>query len=133
MADRRRRHPGDRLRPARTMSAVRYTTPAVAAIVGLGIGILYGQIHAGAVLCLGTWGIAGLVFGAATTHWKLSAASGALFGFAVSLFFLIGGYQGAKPIYDPLPFFVVLSLFGAVSGAALGAVGWLARTRVLRR
>lgn len=111
---------------------MRYALMALAALVGVAIGTLYGQMRAGAVVCLGTWGIAGLVFGAATTHWKVSAVSGAMFGFAVSLFFLIGGYQGAKPIYDPLPFFVLLSLFGAVSGAALGAVGWLARTRVLR-
>lgn len=103
------------------------------AIVGFVIGTLYGQGHAGPVLSLATWGIAGLVFGAASARWKLSAAAGAMFGFTVSLFFLIAGYQGEKPIYSPLPFFVLLSVFGAVCGAALGALGWLARRRVLRR
>ena len=103
------------------------------AVVGLVVGGWYGQGHAGPVLSLGTWGIAGLVFGAASTRWKLSTAAGAVFGFTVSLFFLVAGYQGEKPIYSPLPFFVLLSVSGAACGAALGALGWLARRQLLHR
>ena len=117
-----------------TIDAVRFALlVGASAVVGLAIGTLYGQSHAGPVLSLGTWGIAGLVFGAASARWKLSTAAGAVFGFTVSLFFLVAGYQGAKPIYSPLPFFVLLSVFGAACGAVLGALGWLVRKRVLRR
>jgi len=101
-------------------------------VVELVIGFVYGHSHAGPVASLGTWGLAGLVLGAATTRWKPSMAAAALFGFTVSLFFLIAGYQGAKPIYNALPFFVLLGLFGAACGAVLGALGWLARTHVIR-
>ena len=104
-----------------------------AAAAGVVIGFVYGQGHAGPVVSLATWGIAALAFGAGTSRWKPSLAAGAVFGFTVSLFFLIGGYQGAKPIFTPLPFFVLLALFGALCGGALGAVGCLARRRLVHR
>ena len=106
---------------------------AAAAVVGVVLGYVYGHGHAGPVVSLATWGMAGFVFGAATTLWKRSIAAGAVFGFTVSLLLLIGGYEGSKPIYSPLPFFVLLGLFGAACGAGLGVLGWLVRTRVLHR
>jgi hypothetical protein len=116
------------------MQAMRSVLATCAAVVvGLGIGLIYGYNHAGAVQCLGTWGLVGLVFGAGATRWKPSVVSAAVFGFTVSLLFLVAGYQGAGPISAALPFFVLLGLFGAACGAVLGAIGWLARTRLQDR
>jgi len=101
----------------------------VAAIVGAVVGWIYGEIHAGVALCLGTWAALAIVTGAASVAWRTALVSAAIFGFAVSLAFLIAGYQGSAPITRPLPLFILLGLFGAGCGGLIGVAARLLRSR----
>jgi hypothetical protein len=101
------------------------------AIVGAAVGLIYGAIHAGLLLCLGTWAALAIVIGFTSTAWKPAAVSSATFGFAVSLGFLIAGYAGSEPITKPLTFFILLAFFGAAFGGVLGVAARFSRTRFL--
>lgn len=68
------------------------------------------------------WGLIGLMIGLASPDPKSALKFGAVYGFTLSLAFTWGGY-------DPLFFFIplLLALFGAACGAALGFLGNLMR------
>jgi len=103
-----------------------------AVAVGLGLGLVCGFYRTGAIVTLGSWGVAGIAIGAWLGHWHGGAACGALFGFTASLCFLLAGYGGAGPVTGALPFFLLLSVVGAICGAVLGGGGAMVRTRLAR-
>lgn len=102
----------------------------VATAVGLILGAICGFFKTNVILTLGPWGIAGLVIGYLVHRVRPALGAGAAFGFMASLIYLVLLYNGSKPVYMVLPFFVLLSLFGAVCGAILGLIGAFARQRL---
>ena len=56
-----------------------------------------------------------------------------MFGFVASLVYLVLGYNGSRPIYSIIPFFLLLSLFGALCGASLSFGGAFARLHLSNR
>ena len=105
----------------------------IAVVVGLLLGGICGFLKTNAVLTLAPWTAAGLLIGYFAGSIRPGVMSGALFGFAASLVYLLLGYNGSRPIYMVLPFFVLLSLFGALCGAILGVGGAFVRGRLSKR
>lgn len=110
---------------------------AVRLLVGVAAGLLLGGIcgflKTNAVLTLAPWAAAGLLIGYVAGDIRPALASGALFGFVASFVYLLLGYNGSRPIYSILPFFLLASLFGAFCGASLGVGGAFARGRLFNR
>lgn len=102
-------------------------------VVGLLLGGVCGFLKTGAVLTLAPWAAAGLLIGYAAGSIRPALAPGALFGFAASLVYLLLGYNGTHPVLSVVPFFVLLSLFGAICGGSLSAGGAFARARLVPR
>lgn len=97
-------------------------------IVGCILGFVASKVlFVGSWLTLIPWGIAGLGIGLYTISKKEALINGAIYGFVLSLVFLISGYNGTRPLMSVLPFFVLLSLFGALSGLILGLIGYFLR------
>lgn len=100
----------------------------VAFIVGVVIGAAgpyyvflgpYSLIPWGLVaVALGLWG-----------NKREALRSGAVYGFSLSFAFLVTGYNGTPSLASRFPFFVILSLFGAVLGLALSALGYFLKLR----
>jgi hypothetical protein len=55
--------------------------------------------------------------------------SGAIYGFSLSFALLVTGYHGTPSLVSRFPFFVILSLFGAVFGLAMSALGYYLKLR----
>jgi NhaP-type Na+/H+ or K+/H+ antiporter len=52
-----------------------------------------------------------------------------VYGFSLSFAFLVADYNGTPSLVSRFPFFVILSLFGAVCGLALSALGYYLKLR----
>ena len=105
----------------------------IGAVVGLVLGGVCGYLKTNALLTLAPWAAAGLLIGYAAGPVRAAPLPGALFGFIASLVYLLLGYNGSRPIYTILPFFVLASLFGAFCGASLSVGGAFARSRLTNR
>ena len=105
----------------------------IAVAVGLLLGGVCGFLKTNAILTLAPWAAAGLLIGYAAGAVRPALAPGALFGFVASLVYLLLGYNGSRPAYSILPFFVLASLFGACCGACLSVGGAFARGRFVGR
>lgn len=101
-------------------------------VVGLLLGGVCGFLKTNALLTLAPWAAAGLLIGYLAGDVRSALAPAALFGFVASLVYLLLGYNGSRPIYTILPFFVLASLFGAFCGVSLGVGGAFARGRLNR-
>lgn len=102
-------------------------------VVGLLLGGVCGFLKTNALLTLAPWAAAGLLIGYLAGDVRSALAPGALFGFVASFVYLLLGYNGSRPVYAVLPFFLLASLFGGFCGAALGLGGGWARSRLLNR
>jgi hypothetical protein len=69
-------------------------------------------------VALGTWG-----------NKREALKSGVVYGFSLSFAFLVAGYNGTPSLVSRFPFFVILSLFGAICGLALSALGYYLKLR----
>src|SRR6476660_9818120 len=69
------------------------------------------------------WGIAGLVLGYRSRPGE-SARTGMLYGFSLCFTFLVAGYNGNASLISRLPFFGMISVFGAICGLTLALVGF---------
>jgi hypothetical protein len=96
-------------------------------VVGAILGIVGSRfLFVGSWLSLIPWGIIGLAVGAISRkaeRWL----NGGLFGFFLTLAFMIAGYSGTDPVITKLPFFILLGAFGGICGIALALVGHLLR------
>ena len=95
-------------------------------IFGLVLGFVNAKIlFVGSAFSLIPWAIVGAFVGFLTNKKKDAVLSGALYGFVLSVVFIISGYNGTRPLIAVMPFFILLGLFGAVCGLVLGLVGYL--------
>jgi hypothetical protein len=78
------------------------------------------------------WGLVAVLAGISADSRRQAALDGGLYGFVLSLVFMIAGYAGEAPLAGRLPFFALLGLFGAACAAVLSLAGRLARTRIHR-
>ncbi len=74
------------------------------------------------------WGLVAVVLGMWGTK-REALKSGAVYGFSLSFAFLVAGYNGTPSLVSRVPFFAILSLFGAVCGVALAASGYYLKLR----
>ena len=105
----------------------------IGVVAGLLLGGVCGFLKTNALLTLAPWAAAGLLIGYASGDVRSALAPGALFGFVASLVYLLLGYNGSRPVYAILPFFLLASLFGAFCGTGLGVGGGFARSRFSNR
>jgi hypothetical protein len=92
----------------------------VSALVGIVCGLASNsRLLAGQWANLVVWGIAGIVLGLFASGRRVIVWAGILFGFFLSISFLILGFQGSS---DKLPAFLVLTLGLSVIGAVGGLV-----------
>jgi hypothetical protein len=98
----------------------RFARPAIAVLLGVAAGI--GGAHATAlgVWTLIPWGGVAIALGW-RSEWPNAALAGALYGFVLSVTFMIAVYTGAAPVTSKLAGFIVLGLVGAVCGGVLAA------------
>lgn len=102
----------------------------VAAIVGIILAYLATHVlFVNSALSLIPWTIAGLIIGWWTENGKQSLINGAIYGFFLSFFFMVFGYQGTQSLLTRVLPFAVLGLFGAVCGLILGIIGSFARRK----
>lgn len=98
----------------------------IALLVGSLLGFIGSKIlFVGSALSLIPWGLIGLANGMYARNKKESMFSGAVYGFFLTLIFMISGYNGQRPIFIVLPFFILLGFFGAFCGLLLGIIGFL--------
>ena len=76
---------------------------------------------------LGPWtilplGVVGLGLGYGATNRK-AALTGAVFGFAFSLTFLVAGYTGSGSVVGHLPLFTIMSALGGLCASLLAVTG----------
>jgi hypothetical protein len=102
-----------------------------AAIVGIVIGILGPRYVFSGSYSLVPWGLVALALGLWCTK-RESLIAGAVYGFCLSLAFLIAGYTGTASVLSRLPFFIVLAAFGAICGLALSVTGYFLKIRFSR-
>lgn len=92
----------------------------VSALVGIVCGLAsQSSLLAGQWLNLVVWGIAGVVLGLFANGRRVMIWAGIVYGFFLSVTFLISGFQGSP---DKLPGFLVLTLALSVIGAIGGLV-----------
>jgi hypothetical protein len=103
----------------------------VALIAGVVIGAAGPQYVFLGPLSLIPWGLVALAFGLWGTKREV-IRSGAVYGFSLSFAFLVAGYNGTPSLVSRVPFFAILSLFGAVCGLALSASGYFLKLRFAR-
>lgn len=96
----------------------------IAVPIALGLVLGWAGSHA---LFLGFWTLIPWGTGALGLGYWLGKRSallaGALYGFALSVVFLLAGYTGAAPVATRVPFFALLGLFGAACGLVLALLG----------
>ena len=102
----------------------------VPALVGIACGLASeSSLLAGQWLNLILWGIAGVVLGLFTTGRRMIVWAGIVYGFCLSVTFLISGFQGSA---DKLPAFLALTLALSVVGAAGGLASVWVGSRLRR-
>ena len=69
------------------------------------------------------WVLAGIALGYVSRRDTAAAIRGALYGFVLTMTFLIAGYAGSAPVYRRLLFFAICSVFGAICGRLATAAG----------
>jgi hypothetical protein len=74
------------------------------------------------------WGLVAVALGLWCNK-RESLIAGALYGFCLSLTFLIAGHTGTASLISRLPFFITLAAFGAVCAIALSATGYFLKLR----
>jgi hypothetical protein len=100
----------------------------VAFIVGVVIGAAGPQYMFLGAYSLIPWGLVAIAFGLWGNK-REALKNGAVYGFSLSFAFLVSGYHGTPSLVSRFPFFVILSLFGAVLGLALSALGYYLKLR----
>jgi len=106
---------------------------AGAVLLSAAAGVVLGwlSVHAifsGSAFVLIPWAIGCLLIGFVIRHVVTALVASAVFGFAVSITFLVGGYAGGGPLSAALGIFCALAGLGAVVAAAVG----LAANRMAR-
>jgi|ERR1051325_1786533 apolipoprotein N-acyltransferase len=92
----------------------------ISILAGIACGIISNQrLFSGSVLNLIFWGVVGLILGFPQKEKREKVWSGLLYGFSVTISFLISGFNGAP---NKLARFVMFSLFLSAIGAACGLV-----------
>jgi hypothetical protein len=92
----------------------------IASVIGVVLGYLGAKVlfvNSGKSLVI--WATVGLVIGYLCTTYLQAIVTGAIYGFALSFFFMVFGYNGSESLLSRLPFFALLGLFGAVCGLVL--------------
>jgi len=89
-------------------------------------GVVFGVLAArfvlvGSWVSLLPWAATGVIIGWLSV--RGAARNGAAYGFALSMAFLIAGYDGHTSVLGLLGFFTVLGLLGAACGTALAWLG----------
>ena len=99
-----------------------------AIIVGTVIGMAGPQYASLGPYSLIPWGLVAIALGLWCNK-RQSPVAGALYGFALSLSFLIAGYTGTARLVSRLPFFILIAAFGAICGIALSVTGYFLKLR----
>ena len=101
----------------------------VLVLLGAVLGLLAARyVLVGSGWSLLPWGLVAVLVGVlAGSRWQAASDAG-IYGFALSLVFMVAGYAGAAPLAGRLPFFALLGLFGAACAALLAVAGRLVRT-----
>jgi hypothetical protein len=102
-----------------------------AVVVGIVVGFASPQYVLLGPYSLIPWGLMALALGLWCNK-RESLVAGALYGFCLSLSFLIAGYTGSTSLVSRLPFFIVLAAFGAICGIALSVTGYFLKVRFSR-
>ena len=97
----------------------------ISGVVGIACGLVsHTPFLEGQWLNLAVWGIVGIALGLFTIGTRLTIWAGLVYGFCLSVTFLVSGFQGSA---DKLPAFLlltlVLSLVGALGGLVTVYVG----------
>lgn len=104
-------------------AALRY---GIAVCLGAGLGVVGARVlFVGSWLTLIPWGVAGGSVGVSSPRAGTASVAGAVYGFALSMAFMTGGYQGSASLVSRLPLFGILGLVGAVCGLTSAMVGFL--------
>lgn len=99
---------------------------AVAAVVGVALGVLGARvIFVGSWLTLIPWGAAGLALGARVRRARSAAVVGALYGYLLTMAFMVAGYTGSPSIMSRLPAFAIVAFVGALGGLMTAILGSL--------
>lgn len=107
-----------------------YLIPFISAVVGIACGLAsQSSLLAGQWLNLVLWGIVGVVLGIFTNERRMIVWAGILYGFSLSVSFLLAGFQGSA---DKLPGFLLLTLVLSVVGAMGGLVTVFVGSRLRR-
>lgn len=103
-------------------------TIVAVAVAGVLLGLLSVRVlFGGTAWVMVPWALACAVVGGISRSWRTAIARAAVFGFAVSMTFLLGGFRGGGSVVAALGLFVVLALFSA----AIAALAALAVNRVV--
>ncbi|MGH7650867.1 MAG: hypothetical protein ACREMS_03390 [Gemmatimonadaceae bacterium] len=103
-----------------------------AGVVGVVVGFGAQYYQALAAWSIVPWGIIGIAIGVWCSR-RESFYAGALYGFCLCFFFMVGGYTGAASVFSRIPFFAVIGLFGAVCGIAAAVTGFYLKAAYGRR
>ncbi len=105
----------------------------IAFCAGLVLGVVGARyLFVGSWLTLIPWALGGLLIGYASSK-NEAIVNGVVYGFVLSLAFLISGYGGQSSLLSRIPFFLVLGAFGAICGVVLALVGHTVRARMMAR
>ena len=105
---------------------------AVAAGVVLGVTCAR-WVWVGSGASLAPWAVAALALGAAASGRGTAVLASALYGFVLSVSFMVAGYDGHASMWARTWFFTLLGVVGACCAAALGALGHAVATALRRR
>ena len=95
-------------------------------------GIISKYLFVGSYLNIFLWGGVGMVIGWCSNSRTETIKNSSVYGFVLSFFFMLLGYQGIAPIISRMPFFIILGLVGAVCGIISGLVGFYIKKLTLK-
>ena len=102
--------------------------------MGAALGFIGARVlFVGSWLSLIPWGVAGVGIGASAADVSTASLTGAVYGFALTMAFMIAGYTGSASLLSRLPFFGLLAVVGALCGLTSSIVGALIMRPVRRR